>query len=226
MTEGLKATRLSKAAREFNVGISTIVEFLQKKGFDVDSSPNTKIPPEAYGFLLKEYSSDVSVKKESEQLILNELGRKKGSLSLDADSGEVVEEISKEEELEEVEKPAEPVAETKKVDTEKETPKKEEKKEPEPEVVPEKEAKKEVGPTVLGKIDLDKFSKPKKQKAEKKEKVDKDKKKEEKVEEKVEDKKPVAPEEPKEEDGQYRFNIKRALNAGNYGVHPKDHFLS
>lgn len=28
------------------------------------------------------------------------------------------------------------------------------------------------------------------------------------------------------EDGDFRFNIKRALNAGNYGVHPKDHFIS
>ena len=34
MTEDVKATRLSKAAREFNVGISTIMEFLHKKGFD------------------------------------------------------------------------------------------------------------------------------------------------------------------------------------------------
>lgn len=66
MTEGLKATRLSKAAREFNVGISTIVEFLHKKGFDIDSNPNSKIPPEAYSLLLDEYSTDLSVKKESE----------------------------------------------------------------------------------------------------------------------------------------------------------------
>ena len=38
-----KATRLSKIAREFNVGISTIVDFLHKKGEKVDSNPNTKI---------------------------------------------------------------------------------------------------------------------------------------------------------------------------------------
>ncbi len=48
MTEDIKATRLSKAAREFNVGISTIVEFLHKKGFDLDPNPNTKLPHEAY----------------------------------------------------------------------------------------------------------------------------------------------------------------------------------
>lgn len=83
MTEDIKATRLSKAAREFNVGISTIVEFLHKKGFDLDSNPNTKLPHEAYLLLLKEYSSDLNVKKESEKLILKDLHRKKETVSID-----------------------------------------------------------------------------------------------------------------------------------------------
>jgi translation initiation factor IF-2 len=83
MTEDIKATRLSKAAREFNVGISTIVEFLHKKGFDLDPNPNTKLPHEAYIYLVKEYSTDISVKKESEKLILKDLHRKKESVSID-----------------------------------------------------------------------------------------------------------------------------------------------
>lgn len=83
MTEDIKVTRLSKAAREFNVGISTIVEYLHKKGFDLDPNPNTKIPHEAYILLVKEYSSDSSVKKESEKLILKDLHRKKESVSID-----------------------------------------------------------------------------------------------------------------------------------------------
>jgi translation initiation factor IF-2 len=83
MAEDIKATRLSKAAREFNVGISTIVEFLHKKGINLDPNPNTKVPPEAYLFLLKEYSSDLNVKKESEKLILKDLHRKKESVSID-----------------------------------------------------------------------------------------------------------------------------------------------
>jgi translation initiation factor IF-2 len=83
MTEDIKATRLSKAAREFNVGISTIVEFLHRKGFDLDPNPNTKLPHEAYVLLLKEYSSDLNVKKESEKLILKDLHRKKESVSID-----------------------------------------------------------------------------------------------------------------------------------------------
>ena len=83
MTDEIKATRLSKAAREFNVGISTIVEFLHKKGINLDPNPNTKLPPEAYALLVKEYSSDISVKKESEKLILKDLHRKKETVTLD-----------------------------------------------------------------------------------------------------------------------------------------------
>jgi translation initiation factor IF-2 len=100
MTEDLKATRLSKAAREFNVGISTIVEFLHKKGFDLDSNPNTKLPHEAYLLLVKEYSTDISVKKESEKLILKDLHRKKESVSIDdfSEKGET-EEAEKDEEI-------------------------------------------------------------------------------------------------------------------------------
>ena len=82
MTEDIKVTRLSKAAREFNVGISTIVEFLHKKGFDLDPNPNTKLPHEAYILLVKEYSTDISVKKESEKLILKDLHRKKETVSI------------------------------------------------------------------------------------------------------------------------------------------------
>ncbi|MBP8959178.1 MAG: translation initiation factor IF-2 [Bacteroidales bacterium] len=83
MSEDLKVTRLSKAAREFNVGISTIVEFLHKKGFNLDPNPNTKIPPEAYTLLVKEYSTDISVKKESEKLMLKDLHKKKETVSLE-----------------------------------------------------------------------------------------------------------------------------------------------
>jgi len=100
MTEDVKATRLSKAAREFNVGISTIVEFLHKKGFVLDPNPNTKLPHEAYLLLVKEYSTDISVKKESEKLILKDLHRKKESVSIDdfSEKGQI-EESEREEEV-------------------------------------------------------------------------------------------------------------------------------
>jgi translation initiation factor IF-2 len=62
--------RLSKIARELNVGISTIVEFLHKKGVKIDSNPNEKITSDQYELLLKEFSTDLNVKKESEKLNL------------------------------------------------------------------------------------------------------------------------------------------------------------
>ena len=72
----IKATRLSKIARELNVGISTIVDFLHKKGFKIDTNPNTKVTPEQYDLLLQEYSNDLSVKRESERLNLKYLREK------------------------------------------------------------------------------------------------------------------------------------------------------
>lgn len=100
MTEDKKAIRLSKAAREFNVGIQTIVEYLHKKGFDISTDPNGKIPPEAYALIVKEYSSDLSVKKDAEKLALKEKITPKKSLSIEdmepgreGDAGEPDEEI-------------------------------------------------------------------------------------------------------------------------------------
>jgi translation initiation factor IF-2 len=81
MAEG-KATRLSKIAREFNVGINTIVEFLHKKGYDIDSNPNTKVTDDIYVILMEEYSSDFSAKKESERLNLKNLRDKKETISI------------------------------------------------------------------------------------------------------------------------------------------------
>jgi translation initiation factor IF-2 len=78
----IKATRLSKIAREFNVGITTIVEFLQKKGVKIDSDPNTKISPEQYTLLQTEFSSDFNIKKESERVNLRHLKENQQTISI------------------------------------------------------------------------------------------------------------------------------------------------
>ena len=65
-----KSIRLGKAAQEFNVGISTVVEFLNKKGMKVDNNPNTKLTPEIYALLLKEYSTEKTVKETSKKIEL------------------------------------------------------------------------------------------------------------------------------------------------------------
>ena len=69
MSEDLKNNiRLSKAAKEFNIGMSTIIEFLGKKGYKLDTSPNTKLNGEMYALLVKEYQGEKEVKKNADQL--------------------------------------------------------------------------------------------------------------------------------------------------------------
>jgi translation initiation factor IF-2 len=70
MVLGTGTQRLGKVAREFNVGIQTMVEFLNKKGHIVDPNPNAKIEDEQYILLQREYSKDIDLKKESEKLNL------------------------------------------------------------------------------------------------------------------------------------------------------------
>ncbi len=71
MSETNKGTRLSKAAREFNVGISTIVDFLAKKGIDIESKPNTKLSADAYEVLMQEFQMEKTVKEESKKVGIN-----------------------------------------------------------------------------------------------------------------------------------------------------------
>jgi translation initiation factor IF-2 len=68
MSEGTTTIRLSKAAREFNIGVSTIVDFLSRKGFHVDKDPNTKLSQEMYTFLMKEFASEKHVKEEAKKI--------------------------------------------------------------------------------------------------------------------------------------------------------------
>ncbi|MCE7995938.1 MAG: translation initiation factor IF-2 [Roseivirga sp.] len=65
-----KMMRLSQVARKLNVGRSTIVDFLSEKGFQVDSSPNSKITGEQYGMLAKEFAASASEKEEASHLTI------------------------------------------------------------------------------------------------------------------------------------------------------------
>ncbi|HPG73233.1 MAG TPA: hypothetical protein PLM49_03015, partial [Bacteroidales bacterium] len=60
-----KPQRLAKIATELNVGTSSIIEFLAKKGHKIDTNPNTKIPAELLPLLRKEFSDSVSLKEQS-----------------------------------------------------------------------------------------------------------------------------------------------------------------
>ena len=50
--------RLKKVATEMNVGISTIVEFLAKKGHWVELNPNTRLTTEQYGLVASAFQGE------------------------------------------------------------------------------------------------------------------------------------------------------------------------
>ncbi len=199
--------RLSKAAKEFNVGKDTIVEFLAKKGFKVDPSPNTKLTAEMYALLVKEYQGEKEVKNEA--MKLGNLSYKGGSVSVDSalQSAKPVEEDDHEEVIirtntiasptKKATKAAatEPKKEEKTEEVKEETPQKEtpvvtEKAESDKAVAEEKPKTSDSPLKILGKIDLE--PKPR-------EKKEKEKKKAEKPE-KPQEKKPVEPKQEKPEE--------------------------
>ncbi len=63
-----KVQRLRKVAAEFNLGTHTLVEFLEKKGFELGGNPNAKITPEMYALLENNFKSDKSVKEQKDKL--------------------------------------------------------------------------------------------------------------------------------------------------------------
>ncbi|KAA6351385.1 Translation initiation factor IF-2, partial [termite gut metagenome] len=75
------AIRLNKATRDLNVGITTVVEFLQKKGHAIEASPNTKITEEQYAELVKEFSKDKNLRIESERFIQERQNKERNKAS-------------------------------------------------------------------------------------------------------------------------------------------------
>ena len=77
-----KAKRLNKAAKEYNVSISTIVDFLGTKGFEIDSTPNTKIEGGMLDVLEVEYADDKSTKLKSKEASASRSTETRESISL------------------------------------------------------------------------------------------------------------------------------------------------
>lgn len=78
-----KSTRLFKAAKEFNVGVQTIVDFLHKKGVQVEANPNAKINTDAYLLLEKEFGKEFKLKEEASRVDLKSMREKKAPVSID-----------------------------------------------------------------------------------------------------------------------------------------------
>lgn len=106
----VKTKRLSKVAREFNVGIHTLVEFLSKKGMDIESNPNTKIDAETYGVLVGEFQGEKSAKEESERV---SIGTEKETITLSTPEEKVEEVVVEVQPVKEEETPVKKESEVK-----------------------------------------------------------------------------------------------------------------
>lgn len=173
MAEAEKTIRLSKAIKEFNLSMDHIVDFLSKKGFKIESNPNTKLPGDAYALLLKEFQGDKTAKEEAQQLSQSKM-KKDASVILDAEERPKTSTTRKDEESKEIliknvgsgtfakEEPAPAKAEKKST--------KEKEKDKDADVIKAK-AEKVEGPKVVGMIDID-GEKPAKKKSAKAEKAE------------------------------------------------------
>ncbi|HKK38825.1 MAG TPA: translation initiation factor IF-2 [Cryomorphaceae bacterium] len=170
------SVRLSKAAKEFNVGIKTIVDTLADKGFEIESKPNTKIEPAAYEILMEEFQDSKQLKEKA-----------KSAGKVTANKETVTIEREKEERKEKEEEKEEVLIKNVQGSTDD---------------VYKTEVKDKPGISVVGKIDLDKDKRQAEAKKEEKvEKVEKTEEVEEKKEEPVAEVKeePTEATQPKEE---------------------------
>ena len=159
--------RLSKIAKELNVGISSLVDHLKSKGVDIESSPNTKVEENNYSILLEEFADAKLEKAKAKEVVASR--EKKPAVVVETPKKEVEVIKAKPAEMKRPEvigtvdlnpkpkkvAPVKPVAKevVKKVEVKKEEPKKVIKKKVEPETI-KASIDKLVKPEILGKIDL------------------------------------------------------------------------
>ncbi len=137
------------AAKEFNIGKETLIDFLTNKGFDMDGfgSPNARLNAVMYSALQSEFQQDKANKKKSDQIALPkgsvlETAKKKEKEEAEAaakkkDAAKDKEEVVPVAEVPKVESKPEPKPEPKA-----EAPKPEPKEDPKQEPVAAKEAPK------------------------------------------------------------------------------------
>ena len=73
--------KLIQVQRKLNVGINTVVEFLNRNGFSVEDNPNTRISDEQYALLVKEFGKDLpNGGRERERVVPERLHREASSV--------------------------------------------------------------------------------------------------------------------------------------------------
>ena len=74
--------RLIQVAKEFKVGLNTIVDHLQKKGISTDGTPNTKVTAEMYAILEKEFGTNRSSGNER-NVVREKISQKQATVTID-----------------------------------------------------------------------------------------------------------------------------------------------
>ena len=69
--------RLNKVQKELNLGLNTIVEFLQKKGFEIKEDPNAVVPEAGYNMLIEEFSADKKARIQSDNFLKERQNKEK-----------------------------------------------------------------------------------------------------------------------------------------------------
>ena len=161
MADSNKPVRLSKAAREFNLGMTTVVEFLASKGIEVEAKPNTKLDPETYALVKSNFQGDKETKAKAQASAASIQERE--SITLASAKKRVA--PKQEEEEPEIDlsqfKKSEAAPVVKRTKTAADAPKEEVKEEPVKETTPKEGVPAKDGPKVVGTVDLEAL-KPKK----------------------------------------------------------------
>ena len=161
MADSNKPVRLSKAAREFNLGMTTVVEFLASKGIEVEAKPNTKLDPETYALVKSNFQGDKETKAKAQASAASIQERE--SITLASAKKRVA--PKQEEEEPEIDlsqfKKSEAAPVVKRTKTASDAPKEEVKEESVKETTPKEGVPAKDGPKVVGTVDLEAL-KPKK----------------------------------------------------------------
>lgn len=75
--------KIIKAAKELNIGISTIADFLNGKGFKIEARPTTKLSDDMYEALLKEYQGDKNLREEAKNIMIGKIRREDANQTID-----------------------------------------------------------------------------------------------------------------------------------------------
>ncbi len=82
--------KLIQVQRKLNVGINTVVDFLRKKGFEVeDNNPNTRIGDEQYALLVKEFGKDLPNGGRERERVVPERSHREASSVKEEKSSEI-----------------------------------------------------------------------------------------------------------------------------------------